>query len=533
MNKFNVYELLQLQIEPQESVRVVSLAKAYEAENFNNNPVCESADKFDCIRRLIASLYDDLGDVSLLLNYRKKAEDNFTRALSFGSYPQAKSYYSPLKMLHHAHFLNLNIYNRLVSDFRPIKLQSYFAKAESSLKSFMEEVLNNDELLSNKNSVFDFGIILLSLSKWVAESSNDKILLKRARKLKKLIQKMPDFTLQSHDYMSLIKGLIDIKQSGVINICLSEIEFEKLKLEFFKKSNDLSSLSGNIRKAYLKHAFLSFYLLELCDRNAASWLAVIEEYIEHSISYNNPKEAISSIELISDYTSLLRDFNYTPSPKTYALLEEAYCILLCLWDDVGFKDDLIISKYSSFTMVKFISIALWLGVVSSEKINQVIEVAKKTIDIYISILEHDPLFNFKENNSSLYLSHQNFYNEMKEIVQFSQLTDYYEKKIIVNESLSLHYFNDEFASKEYWESRYKGGGNSGAGSYGRLAEFKAEIINEFIEKNSINKVIEFGCGDGNQLGMLKVAKYIGVDVSQTAISICRDKFFDKRNLSLC
>lgn len=33
------------------------------------------------------------------------------------------------------------------------------------------------------------------------------------------------------------------------------------------------------------------------------------------------------------------------------------------------------------------------------------------------------------------------------------------------------------SSKEYWEQRYAGGGTSGAGSYGKLAEFKAEIIN--------------------------------------------------------
>ena len=32
-------------------------------------------------------------------------------------------------------------------------------------------------------------------------------------------------------------------------------------------------------------------------------------------------------------------------------------------------------------------------------------------------------------------------------------------------------------SNEYWEQRYKTGGNSGAGSYNRLAEHKADIIN--------------------------------------------------------
>jgi len=41
----------------------------------------------------------------------------------------------------------------------------------------------------------------------------------------------------------------------------------------------------------------------------------------------------------------------------------------------------------------------------------------------------------------------------------------------------------------YWENRYKNNGNSGAGSYGRLAEFKAEIINKFIADKNINSVI--------------------------------------------
>lgn len=45
-----------------------------------------------------------------------------------------------------------------------------------------------------------------------------------------------------------------------------------------------------------------------------------------------------------------------------------------------------------------------------------------------------------------------------------------------------------FNSKLYWEARYKNGGNSGAGSYNKLALFKAEIINEFIKKNNIKSV---------------------------------------------
>ena len=87
-------------------------------------------------------------------------------------------------------------------------------------------------------------------------------------------------------------------------------------------------------------------------------------------------------------------------------------------------------------------------------------------------------------------------------------------------SLSLKNSNT-FSSKDYWEKRYKEGGNSGVGSYSNLAEFKAEIINEFVFKNKINTVIEWGCGDGNQLTLANYKEYLGYDVSQTAV---KDKF---------
>lgn len=77
-------------------------------------------------------------------------------------------------------------------------------------------------------------------------------------------------------------------------------------------------------------------------------------------------------------------------------------------------------------------------------------------------------------------------------------------------------------SPSYWENRYKSGGNSGAGSYNRLAEFKAEIINPFVKLNQIQSVIEFGCGDGNQLKYFDFEQYLGVDVSSTIISHCQE-----------
>lgn len=77
---------------------------------------------------------------------------------------------------------------------------------------------------------------------------------------------------------------------------------------------------------------------------------------------------------------------------------------------------------------------------------------------------------------------------------------------------------------QYWESRYKSGRNSGAGSYGQLAKYKASFINEFVEKNSITSLIEYGSGDGAQLELAKYPSYIGIDISETAVSWCKDKF---------
>jgi len=82
--------------------------------------------------------------------------------------------------------------------------------------------------------------------------------------------------------------------------------------------------------------------------------------------------------------------------------------------------------------------------------------------------------------------------------------------------------------QEYWESRYAAGGTSGTGSYGKLAEFKAKVLNDFVEKHNIQSIVEFGCGDGNQLSLAKYPAYIGLDVSKTAIKLCEERFNDDK-----
>jgi SAM-dependent methyltransferase len=77
-----------------------------------------------------------------------------------------------------------------------------------------------------------------------------------------------------------------------------------------------------------------------------------------------------------------------------------------------------------------------------------------------------------------------------------------------------------FDSTAYWEARYRGGGNSGAGSYGRLAAFKTDFINAFVADNHVDGVLDLGCGDGHLQSLLQVPAYTGVDVSITALACC-------------
>ena len=79
-------------------------------------------------------------------------------------------------------------------------------------------------------------------------------------------------------------------------------------------------------------------------------------------------------------------------------------------------------------------------------------------------------------------------------------------------------------SSLYWDLRYSRGGTSGAGSFGDYAVFKADVVNRFVTEHQISSVTEFGCGDGNQLSLMKYPSYLGLDISPTAINLCRQRF---------
>ena len=77
---------------------------------------------------------------------------------------------------------------------------------------------------------------------------------------------------------------------------------------------------------------------------------------------------------------------------------------------------------------------------------------------------------------------------------------------------------------KFWERHYRVGGRSGEGSYGRLGEFKADIMKSLLVEHETSSVVELGCGDGNQLALVDYPRYCGLDVSPAAINRCRHRF---------
>lgn len=109
------------------------------------------------------------------------------------------------------------------------------------------------------------------------------------------------------------------------------------------------------------------------------------------------------------------------------------------------------------------------------------------------------------------------------------LIDYHEymkAKDILQKSryLFMRVLGQKIDSNVYWEWRYQNGGNSGNGSSGMLAQYKADFVNRFVADKGLKTVLELGCGDGRQLFLARYPSYLGVDVSETAIMLCQKKF---------
>lgn len=83
-----------------------------------------------------------------------------------------------------------------------------------------------------------------------------------------------------------------------------------------------------------------------------------------------------------------------------------------------------------------------------------------------------------------------------------------------------------FDSTQFWIDEYKAGRNSGVGSGGEFAAFKARVITKFIKDHDVKDVVEFGSGDCRQAAIIPYPKYTGFDVSPEAVRLGQNMFKD-------
>lgn len=74
----------------------------------------------------------------------------------------------------------------------------------------------------------------------------------------------------------------------------------------------------------------------------------------------------------------------------------------------------------------------------------------------------------------------------------------------------------------YWENRYKNGGNSGKGSRSVHKEYKWNVLDRHV--GNIDDIIDVGCGDLAFMDGKSVLNYIGIDISKTIIDINKKKY---------
>lgn len=86
--------------------------------------------------------------------------------------------------------------------------------------------------------------------------------------------------------------------------------------------------------------------------------------------------------------------------------------------------------------------------------------------------------------------------------------------------------NTAYTPSSYWDRRYREGRSSGAGSEGNEGQYKADYVSDFIHNRNINSVIDWGCGDGQVLELIRLedAQYKGVDVSATVLDRLAARF---------
>jgi SAM-dependent methyltransferase len=85
-----------------------------------------------------------------------------------------------------------------------------------------------------------------------------------------------------------------------------------------------------------------------------------------------------------------------------------------------------------------------------------------------------------------------------------------------------------YGEAEFWENRYRLGGNSGAGSRGEEAAWKVGRVLDVVERHGIQTILDFGSGDGHVARALMDAlpphtRYQGIDIAPTAVQLGTQK----------
>jgi hypothetical protein len=119
----------------------------------------------------------------------------------------------------------------------------------------------------------------------------------------------------------------------------------------------------------------------------------------------------------------------------------------------------------------------------------------------------------EKSNEDLEICNKELENEIKEKNELQKKLEI-KLETVINEKKELEKeinnksIQSNFRSGEFWNNLYYNNGNSGTGSYNKLAEFKAEVVNNLLLEKNIETTIEFGCGDGNQLSLIKYNYYV-------------------------
>tara|TARA_Y100000816_G_C25937435_1_gene488914 strand:+ start:123 stop:683 length:561 start_codon:yes stop_codon:yes gene_type:complete len=85
-------------------------------------------------------------------------------------------------------------------------------------------------------------------------------------------------------------------------------------------------------------------------------------------------------------------------------------------------------------------------------------------------------------------------------------------------------FNQTYAKKLWTKNHPKADSLSGKGSFTKNTREYFNFLNEFIFKNDIKSMTDYGCGDGKILEDIKIDNYLGIDIAKIPIDDAKKKY---------